>query len=374
MAIIKLGALISGIRGTVGGVIFSENGSGPYAKLWAPPSQPMTSRQTIQRALLSQMPNLWRDLTPVEQTAWDTFAALAAQELFNPLGESYYASGFAWFNKCNIRLLRVGRATRSAVPTQARPGAATIDDFRICVAGTESDLSICGVVSSSTDIPPGGADSNAFDNNLATYWSTAAPLTTGWIAYDHCDPHNVKHYAIWHPNIAWSTYPKTWTFEVWTGGAWEILHTVTDMVWTLNAWNHFYFPNPYTETKYRWNVTVNMGHATSLRILELQMFAGDEGASVVCYPEDNFSNAPTYDLILHISIGGSTGKQVQYPGYYEILAQQSPGRWFTTFQGQLPPVFGTVLEQRSWFCRLYRQTTEGLRSTAITARTETIIT
>lgn len=371
MAITKIGPPLSGIRGTIGGITYSANKSGPYAKLWAPPVNPRSPNQSIERSYISQMPELWRDMTDVQRAAWDTFAALGAQELENSLGEAYYASGYNWFSKCNVRLLRAGRATIVPVPTQARPAAPTIDDFRVCVAGTESDLCICGVASASTETVGQEAD-KAFDDIVATYWRTLAPATTGWLKYIFCAPENIKHYRINRWQWSATAILKDWTFEVWDGGAWQTLHTVTDAVFPQDTWIDFYCENPYTKTNYRLNISANNGHANGLVVPEMEMYAGDEGSSVVCYPEDDFEDAPSYDLVLHLSMGRSIGMAVQYPGYYETLAIQDPGRWHALFQDQLEPIFGTVLDGRSWFAQLARQTTQGIRSAWQTERTVTI--
>ncbi len=131
MAIIALGITVVGIRGKVGGVVFSANKSGPYAKAWARGSNPITARQSTQRSFLAKMPSLWRALTDAQRTAWDVFAALPAQDLINPLGETISISGFGWFCKINIRLLVIDRSARTAVPTQSRPSAPTITDFQM---------------------------------------------------------------------------------------------------------------------------------------------------------------------------------------------------------------------------------------------------
>jgi len=129
MSIIKFGVAVVGIRGTIGGITFSANKHGPYARAWSKGSHPATPRQTDQQSYLAQMPALWQALTPVQRTAWDVFAALGAQDLINSLGETYSISGFGWFCKINIRLLVMGRAARVAVPVQARPAAPTITDL-----------------------------------------------------------------------------------------------------------------------------------------------------------------------------------------------------------------------------------------------------
>ncbi len=126
MAIIKMGPTIVGVRGTIGGVTFSENKGGPYAKIWNRPSNPLQPKQTAHRAVLATMPSLWRALSPAQQTAWDVFADLPAQERFNALGESFFASGFNWFSLINTRLSIVGRSLRSVPPVLSVPSPPTI--------------------------------------------------------------------------------------------------------------------------------------------------------------------------------------------------------------------------------------------------------
>ncbi len=135
MAIIQLGPLVAGIRGKLAGIIFTANKSGPYVRGWGRGANPRTPLQTAQRGRVSEMPTLWQALTGPQQIAWDTFAALPAQEQFNSLGDSYFLSGWQWFSKCNTRLLVMGRATISATPVIARPSAPTITNIQIRSTG-----------------------------------------------------------------------------------------------------------------------------------------------------------------------------------------------------------------------------------------------
>lgn len=121
MAILKLGELVAGIRGTIGGTIYSANKSGPFARGWSKGSNPRTSSQTGERAITSSHPAEWRAITQAQRDGWDTYAAAAAQELTNPLGETYYASGFNWFCRINTHLILSGAARRSAAPTTGTP-------------------------------------------------------------------------------------------------------------------------------------------------------------------------------------------------------------------------------------------------------------
>ena len=373
MAIIKIGAPLTGIRGTIGGITYSANKSGPYAKAWARSSNPRTEKQTTERSYLAELSTKWRDIGWLYRAAWDSFAALPAQELTNSLGEAYYASGWNWFCKCNIRLLRLSRTPESLSPSQARPAAPAINDFRVCAAGTESDLCEGGAASSSSEAP-GYPPAQAFDNLLAysKSWLTLSGQTTGWLEYDFAAPLNIKRYRIYLNVTVDDRAPRDWTFEVFSAGQWQVIHAVTDAELAFDEWNDFYCPNAYTETNYRINITENEGDVGYIGITELEMYAGDEGSSVICYPEDEFDDSPSYDLVLHISLGQTIGKAVQYPGYYETLVTQTPGRWYALFQDELEAVFGTITMNRSWFGRLYRQTQEGVRSAAAAKRTVTI--
>lgn len=131
MAIIKVQAPVAGIRGTVGGITYSANKSGPYARAWSRGANPRTDFQTAQRRSLSTIPALWNALTGVQQAAWDTFAALAAQDRTNSLGETFSASGYNWFTICNTRLINIGRSTITATPVIARPASPTVSSLQL---------------------------------------------------------------------------------------------------------------------------------------------------------------------------------------------------------------------------------------------------
>jgi len=370
MAITKIGPPLSGIRGTLGGVTYSANGSGTYCKPWAPPSNPQTSRQTVERAYVAQMPALWKGLSSAQRTAWDTFACLGAQELINSLGETYYASGYNWFCKCNVRLLRVGRATISAAPTIARPAAPTITGLNVTQAGTDTEISIGGTVIFSTE-KVGAEAVNAFDGNLATYWRTTDGVLTGYIGKTLAAPAICRRYDIYISAGLYSQNPKTWAFQGWTGAAWVNLHVVTNWFSAPIGWHVFRFPNETSYSDYRLLIlsTYDPG-ATNLMINELKFYAGDNDGTCICYAEDDFHTV-AYDLILHVSPSISTARAVQYPGYLEILASQTPGRWYVDAQTPFETRFGIVQTQRRWFGHVYRQTSEGIRSApaAIAANT-----
>lgn len=127
MAIITTAAPVSGIRGKVGGNIFSANKSGPYLKAWAKGSNPRSQRQTAHRATLVTFSQAWRGLTGTQRDDWDIYAALPAQEKKNSLGEDFSVSGFAWFVGININRAFIGDAQLSDSPTVAVPATPTIE-------------------------------------------------------------------------------------------------------------------------------------------------------------------------------------------------------------------------------------------------------
>lgn len=126
MAIVKFGSMVVGVRGTIGGVTFSANGTGPYAKAWARPGRFPSAPQSDALANLASIAATWRDLTTTQQNGWDTWASASAPIKTNSLGETYVLSGFQWFCSVNVNLENMGQAHRVDAPTLANPTAPTI--------------------------------------------------------------------------------------------------------------------------------------------------------------------------------------------------------------------------------------------------------
>lgn len=129
MAIVKFGVLVTGVRGKLGGAVFSANGTSTYVRQWYKSANPRSEKQSTHRGRFGIMPAYWRAITDGERDDWDTFAADPAQQRTNSLGETYYCSGFNWFCIINTRLLYAGQAERDVFPVKARPAAPTITGF-----------------------------------------------------------------------------------------------------------------------------------------------------------------------------------------------------------------------------------------------------
>lgn len=135
MAIIKLGVLVSGIRGTIGGTIFSANKGSLYARAWSRGSNPRSAKQSTHRSTMVSMAQSWKALSTIEKGNWDVYAALPAQELTNSLGDPYYISGFNWYVRISVNLASVGVAPISTTPTLGIPAIPLVTSLTVYKTG-----------------------------------------------------------------------------------------------------------------------------------------------------------------------------------------------------------------------------------------------
>ncbi len=139
MAILTFAAPVSGLRGKVGGLVYSANKGGAYLKAWAKGSNPKTATQTAHRAILSSFSQNWQNITAAQRTAWDVYAALAAQDKTNSLGETYSVSGFAWYVALSTNLVNAGLSAIDSAPVLGTPGTPIIES--VLLRTTDSGLS-----------------------------------------------------------------------------------------------------------------------------------------------------------------------------------------------------------------------------------------
>lgn len=142
MAIIKMGTIVVGIRGTVGGLTFTNSRSGPVAKAWSRPTRTVTGKQSDQRVKLSGWPGQWRALSSADKTAWNDWANLPDQEKTNSLGETYTISGWNWYLTVNTWREMQGLAALSTPPVGAWPSIPGISDVTFENSGGVTELTI----------------------------------------------------------------------------------------------------------------------------------------------------------------------------------------------------------------------------------------
>lgn len=123
MAKVQYGAIVTGVRGTIGGATFSQNHSGPYARIWSRGRNPRTTLQENNRAYFAQLPAAWQGMSQANRDDWDTFAALGTSEKTDPFGDPYYASGWNWFCEINLRRPLFGESVYTGTPVTTATGA-----------------------------------------------------------------------------------------------------------------------------------------------------------------------------------------------------------------------------------------------------------
>ena len=108
MATIEFNYQIQGIRGRIGGTVFSANKNGPYIKQLAIPTNPKTESQTESRNNWSDLVKSFRPLPSYSKQAWNDLAAQDPEPSFNPWGRQIPHSGISYFIKCNRRRFLLG--------------------------------------------------------------------------------------------------------------------------------------------------------------------------------------------------------------------------------------------------------------------------
>jgi hypothetical protein len=127
MALIK-STILSAIRGSVNGAVFSQNKTGAYMRNRTVPVNPNTEIQQEARAGLATASQAWALLTPEQRATWVTYAA--ATPVVNRLGDAIHLSGFNMFVRLAAYLAFVGEGGHEDAPTTpglaANPGPATM--------------------------------------------------------------------------------------------------------------------------------------------------------------------------------------------------------------------------------------------------------
>ncbi len=329
MAIVKFGILISEARGAVGGVVFTANQAGPYVKLGAMPVNPRSPLQAAQRAAIATAAQAWQDLDAADRALWITYAALPAQDLSNPLGETYSISGFLWYVRIRSNLVLAGQAPRDQPPTIAIPTAPTVDAafLKTDAAPTESRLemnadqdddghfhvvtarlfnsegriagnfNLANILVSPHETPPVskltltataddealGPASNAVDDDLDTNWGTLASTMPHWwqgnIATSDRDVQSYRLNAGTALN-AGDAGPRDWQLQYWAP-SWVTADTVVDFTTLDNTWHSFTIDDPPATTSDRWRILItdNNGSA-ALGFAEFEIFGFDPTESV----------------------------------------------------------------------------------------------
>lgn len=141
MAILKLGDLVTGIRGSVGAVTYSAGMNGAYARGKTRGPKTKNPAQQPYQATIGQLGAWWASLTVAQRAAWDALSASPPEVVYNSLGEVVTLSGWQWFGKVVAR-----RCLFAYPPTLTAPGASAPLPFTSMTAAV-SVSGFCGVSS-----------------------------------------------------------------------------------------------------------------------------------------------------------------------------------------------------------------------------------
>lgn len=115
MATIKLGAIASDIRGSIGGTVFSRNGGGAYAKARTKGTDPNTALQQVVRSIMSGLIGAWAALTADVRADWAVYARQVP--FLNRLGDSINLSGYNMWCRTKALCELIGATVPAAAPT-----------------------------------------------------------------------------------------------------------------------------------------------------------------------------------------------------------------------------------------------------------------
>jgi len=115
MALVKYGAGVLDMSGSIGGNTFSRNRYGRYVRAKTVPVNPKSTGQQEVRAALAFLTDRWsQTLTGVQRAAWNLYGTNVA--MTNALSETVYLSGFNHYIRSNISYKRQFGATIDAGP------------------------------------------------------------------------------------------------------------------------------------------------------------------------------------------------------------------------------------------------------------------
>lgn len=106
MATVKLGILVAGLAGSVGGGTFQRDAQGTQLRTKPLPILRRTSFTAVQRPETAYLSRRWRELTNDQRAGWDLTAS--GLTWLNRFGDPITGHGYWLFLQCNQRLRQVG--------------------------------------------------------------------------------------------------------------------------------------------------------------------------------------------------------------------------------------------------------------------------
>lgn len=162
----------------------SRNRFGQYNRTRAMPTQPRTDAQVAVRGQLTDASQAWRELTDLERTNWNAFAA--TRPLADSLGQTIFLTGHQSFVSFWISMWQAGLTTPPDVPVEAPPVVPFIDEIACTNSITTMTLQIMGLTGIAVGQPvavfcsPPVSPGVTFNGDYR-FIQTKTALTTGFI-------------------------------------------------------------------------------------------------------------------------------------------------------------------------------------------------
>lgn len=154
MALIQTGGGVATISGSIGGITYSRNRGGAYARNRTIPINPGSARQQTVRFALASLGARWVEvLTDAQRAGWETYAENV--HLPNSLGQLRNVGGIGMYNRSNVPRI-----------SSIAPVLTVIDD-----APTIFDLGT--FTEPAADSVDAAADTVTWSFNPADEWATA---------------------------------------------------------------------------------------------------------------------------------------------------------------------------------------------------------
>ncbi len=121
MARVEYGAMITELKGSVGGFTFQQNSAGKIVRARPKTFKNSTPKQTVAQSLHMDFIARWLDLSLANRILWNDFAALHTKE--NMFGEVKTLTGMNWYESINQNRQRMGLGILEQPPVYALPAA-----------------------------------------------------------------------------------------------------------------------------------------------------------------------------------------------------------------------------------------------------------
>ena len=157
---VKFGAIVTDGRGKIGGHVMSKNRGGAYMRTKVTPSNPRTTAQQANRALLGSLSASWSSLTDGFRATWN--GAVNDWVSTNIFGDTIKPTGKNLYVALNKNINAIGGATIDTAPAKVEMPILGLEEVSIAITAQQ--------------ITPEFAN---ISNDVQYVFASTGPLTAG---------------------------------------------------------------------------------------------------------------------------------------------------------------------------------------------------